>query len=361
MIKPEITYGETQRNRPHGTEIHGAFCDSEKEQEKIKKSVPETNWRNGDKMRKESIEEYRKFVENFKNEVCRLTEGWNAEITLQTAQEDHLEDYLTVETEGKNGKHVQRFHLWEMYQDLESEECTMEEIFSLAAEMLDCCKEVERISPLDKIQDYRKIRSHLIVRPLNYDHNMERLREGVYDRIGDIALALYADIGSIKEHYISSMIPFRAFSEWNQSKEEVMAAALRNTYELFPPRVIRLESVEDFLQGIDFAFMDSEELPFDPEGGLGIFLTNTSQMNGAVSIFLPGVSKKLGELLGGDFYIGFTSIHEAVLHKVGAVELERIQGSLRSMHSEVIEEKDFLSEQVYRYSRENDKIEVVKL
>lgn len=311
-------------------------------------------------MRKENTEEYQKFVESLKEEVCRITKDWDAEIKFQPAQDDQPEDYLAVETNGENGKHVQRFHLWEMYQDLESGEFSLEEMFDQVAEMLDCCKEIGRISPLDKIQDYQKIRSHLIVRPLNYDRNVERLKEGVYERIGDIALALYVNIGSIKEQYISSMIPFRAFSEWKRSKKDVMETALRNTYDLFPPRVFCLASLKDLVQGIDFAFMDSEELPFDPDREFGIFLTNTSQMNGTVSIFLPGVAKKLGELLGGDFYIGFTSLHEAVLHKVGMIGVERIRDSLKSMNAEVIAEKDFLSEQVYRYSRENDKIEVVK-
>lgn len=312
-------------------------------------------------MRKENTEEYRKFVESLMEEVCRITKDWNAEIKFQPAQDDDSEDYLAVETNRENGKHVQRFHLWEMYQDMESGEFSLEEMLSQAAELLACCKEVERISPLDKIQDYQKIRSYLIVRPLNYDHNAEKIEEGVYERIGDIALVLYVNIGSVKEQYISSMIPFSAFSEWKRSKKEVLETALRNTYDLFPPRVFHLAPLEDLVQGIDFAFMDSEELLFNPNREFGIFLTNTNQMNGAISVFLPGVSKKLGELLGGDFYIGFTSLHEAVLHKVGMIEVERIRDSLKSMNAEVIAEKDFLSEQVYRYSRENDKIEVVEL
>ena len=301
-------------------------------------------------MRKENTEEYQKFVESLREEVCRITKDWNAEIMFQPAQGKQSEDYLAVETNGENGKHVQRFHLWEMYQDMESGEFSLEEMFNQVAEMLECCKEVERISPLDKIQDYQKIRSHLIVRPLNYDHNAEKLEEGVYERIGDIALVLYVNIGSVREQYISSMIPYSAFSEWKRSKKDVMETALRNTYDLFPPRVIHLGALEDVVQGINFAFMDDEELPFDPNREFGVFLTNTNQMNGAVSIFLPGVSKKLGGLLSGDFYIAFTSLHEAVLHKVGMIEVGRIRECLKHMNAKVIAEKDFLSEQVYRYS-----------
>lgn len=311
-------------------------------------------------MRKENTEDYQKFIESFKNEVCRITEDWNANIKFQPVQGDQSEDYLAVETDGRNGKHVQRFHLWEIYQDFESGEFSMEEVFSEVAKMLDCCKEVERISPLDKILDYQEICSHLVVRPLNYDDNMERLKGGVYERVGDIALALYVHIGRIKERYISSMVPSDAFLEWDLEKEDVMAAAAKNTYDLFPPRMIYLAHLEDLIQGNTYAFMDGEELPFNLDRGYGVFVTNASQMNGAISIFLPGVAKKLGELLGGDYYIAFTSLHEVVLHKIGTVELEQIRKSLNGMNMEVIAEEDFLSEKVYRYSWEKDRIEVIE-
>lgn len=315
-------------------------------------------------MKKENTEEYQEFVESLKNEVCRITEDWNAEVKVlperENAQGDHSEDYLAVVSDGETGRHVQRFHLWDMFLDFKSGDFSKEEIFDQAAKMLDCCKEVERISPLDKIQDYQEIRSHLIVRPLNYNDNMERLKGGVYERVGDIALALYVHIGSIEGRYISSMVPSDAFLEWGREKEDVMAAAAGNTYDLFPPRMLSLTGLADLIQGTTFAFMDEEELPSDQDRSCGVFITNTNQTNGAVSIFLPGVAKKLGELLGGDYYIAFTSLHEAVLHKTGTVELEQIRKALNGVNMEIIEEKDFLSKQVYRYSREKDKIEAVE-
>ena len=37
-------------------------------------------------MRKENTEEYQKFVESLREEVCRITKDWNAEIMFQPAQ-----------------------------------------------------------------------------------------------------------------------------------------------------------------------------------------------------------------------------------------------------------------------------------
>ena len=75
---------------------------------------------------------------------------------------------------------------------------------------------------------------------------------------------------------------------------------------------------------------------------------------------MPGVAKKLGELLKSDYYIAFTSVHEAAIHKVGTVEVEVIRSSLSGINEDVDMEEDFLSAQVYKYSQEKDRIEVAE-
>lgn len=310
-------------------------------------------------MRKNTAD-YQKFVDTLKKEVCRLTEIKDRSVVFQPSPDEGSEDYLVVEMDGKTGKHIQRFHTEEMFRDLENGEMDMEEILSSVSEMLDYCVEVEKISPLEKIDNYEKISSRLVVRPLNYEAHAKLLDVGIYDRIGDIALALYISIGTVKGHYASSLVPLRVFSSWRQKKEEVMKKALKNTYDLFPPIVFDLFRLGDSKEEMCYTFMEKETLPADTEGSGGIFITNTAQLNGAVSLFLPGVAKKLGELLNSDYYIAFTSMHEAAIHKTGTVEVEGIRNSLQELNKELDIEEDFLTEQVYKYSRVEDKIVMVE-
>lgn len=309
---------------------------------------------------REKTEDYRKFLDKLIKEMCRMTEGNNIVVAFQPALDEFSEDYLVAKMDGKNGKHVQRFHTEEIFRDLENGVVDMEEILSSVAEILDYCGEVEKISSLDELDIYEKISSRLIVRPMNYEKHVEQLRVGIYDRVGDIALVLYISIGTVKGHYVSSMVPSRVFSGWKQTKEEVMRAAMENTYDLFPPRMFDLSCLLDLEEDMSCAFMEKVTMPIDTEKSGGIFITNTNQINGAVSLFLPGVAKKLGELLKSDYYIAFTSVHEAAIHKIGTVEVEIIRRSLSGMNEELDMEADFLSEQVYKYSQENDRIEVVE-
>lgn len=303
--------------------------------------------------------EYQNFVEKLKEEVCRLTKGTDVMVVFEHAEDNFMEDLLLVESDREKGKHIQRFHVEELYQDLMSGEVTMEELFKNVTEILDYCREVEKISPLDQIDDYEKICNNLIVRPLNYDNHAEQLKEGIYDRIGDVALVLYVSFGTIKGMYISSMVPFHVISGWKKEKKEVMEAALKNTHLLFPPRALNIFGVLSGDMELNCAFMEQNELPEEVKGTFGIFVSNKNMINGAVSVFLPGVAKKLGELLDSDFYIAFTSIHEAAIHKIGTMAVEAIRESLMYMKMENDSEDEFLSEKVYRYSREKDIIEVL--
>ena len=310
-------------------------------------------------MRKNTAD-YQRFVDTLKEEVCRLTKSRDMPVVFQPSPDEGSEDYLVVEMDGKTGKHIQRFHTEEMFRDLENGEMNMEEILSSVSEMLNYCGEVEKISPLEEIDNYEKISSRLVVRPLNYEAHAKMLDVGIYERIGDIALVLYIFIGTVKGHYASSLVPLRVFSNWGQKKEEVMKKALKNTYDLFPPIVFDLFCLGDSKEEMCYTFMEKETLPMDTEGSGGIFITNTAQINGAVSLFLPGVAKKLGELLNSDYYIAFTSMHEAAIHKTGTVEVEGIRSSLQEVNKELDIKEDFLTEQVYKYSRVEDKIVMVE-
>ena len=92
--------------------------------------------------------------------------------------------------------------------------------------------------------------------------------------------------------------------------------------------------------------------------GDGIFVTTVNYVNGAIAVFMPGVMERLSELLESDIYFGFLNTEAAVIHKSNLVSPGVIQDALRFQNHNCGSE-EFLSEKVYFYSRERDRIEVV--
>ena len=70
---------------------------------------------------------------------------------------------------------MQRFLMEEIYQDLRDKRGTMEEIVEEVRDSLKMARQVSEMGVLDKVDRYDEIRDSLILRPLNYDANAEKL------------------------------------------------------------------------------------------------------------------------------------------------------------------------------------------
>ena len=146
--------------------------------------------------------------------------------------------------------------------------------------------------------------------------------------------------------------PVNMLSIWGKKKDEVIEIAISNTYRLFPPRILDICSSYCGLSE-EQEFMHAVPKPVNKNRGNGIFITTVNNINGAVSVFMPGVIQRLAELMGSDFYIGFLSMKAAVIHSSGLVSPEIVRDALKFQNDECNSE-DFLSEKVYFYSRERD-------
>ena len=90
------------------------------------------------------------------------------------------------------------------------------------------------------------------------------------------------------------------------------------------------------------------DLENELEGSLGYRLTTTKNINGAVALFYPGVLKRLAQLMGGDYFVGFTSIHEAIIHPAKRQSPENMRESIKDIN-EVFPKEEMLTNAVYRY------------
>ena len=70
-----------------------------------------------------------------------------------------------------------------------------------------------------------------------------------------------------------------------------------------------------------------------------------------IDMYLVGLPK-IAQDLGGDFYIAFTSIHEAQIHGVGMISPEIVEYSLQETNRECTRPEEVLSNHVYLYNQE---------
>ena len=205
---------------------------------------------------------------------------------------------------------------------------------------------------IDRMEFYDLIKDRLIIRPLNYNNNKNNLEDYVYDTFGDIALVLYAVIND-KESLHTVKIPYDIFKKWNLDKKVVFTAAMDLTKKSAEARIYTdLRSINgDGMDINDNVILESSTIPM---------ITTTRKTNGAIAMFYPGVKEKIAEMFDDSFYVAFTSIHEAMIHKKGTIEPSSIRCHIRATNR-TFGKEETLTEEVYYYDKDNHSFGMVNL
>lgn len=210
------------------------------------------------------------------------------------------------------------------------------------------------------MDSYEKIKEKLIIRPLNLKNNKAQLSGSVYSCFGDIALVLYAVVlDDEKNNCLNTVkIPEQIFKKWNIDKENVILSTLLNTNVYAMPRLYtNLLDIENTPER-ESAFMaaDSPVRSLKPE--TIPLVTTTKKTNGAIAMFYPGVKEKISEMFGDSFYVAFTSIHEAMIHKKGTIDPSSIRRHVKATNS-TFGPEDTLSDNVFFYDKNNRSFSMV--
>lgn len=178
-------------------------------------------------------------------------------------------------------------------------------------------------STANSLDKYENIKDKLILRPLNYDMNASKLDGCFYEKIGDIALTLYAIVLDDQENGILNTIkiPENIIETWDRTAEEVYTNALENTNRLYKPRLYTNIFDIDSTPIKNCALMETGYAVTELNSNSVTLLTTDRKTNGAIAAFIPGVLERISKLYGNsDFYVAFTSMHEAMIHKYGSIE-----------------------------------------
>lgn len=202
---------------------------------------------------------------------------------------------------------------------------------------------------------YERCRRRHILRPLNYYRNRDELENCIYRRFGDMALVLYDLVFETGEECSTMKIYREMAEEWGVKDDVLLNNALVNTRDRMPPRLFHGDDLRFDYSQKDGIFMPGEgditvriESRDGGEGIQGYRLTTSRWLNGAIAIFYPYVKEQLAWMMQGDFYVGFPSIHEAVIHPVRYKVLSEMKAAIH--HTNIIfDEREMLTNRVYRY------------
>lgn len=280
----------------------------------------------------------------------------------KTESDTLIGDFLVI-SEKDEFSQTCRFYLKYLYDEWQKN--GWDAVVDIVKQNIEMVKKIEQTGILDMLYDYEAVKDHLIIRPLNFTDRRYDLKDAIYKRIGDIVLVLYllaSDENINNQHNVISVkVKREIFEHWNVDEEETWQAALLNTNIMSPPRLyVKLKDLMDppYEKG---AFM-----ALNPDvTSFGMYdvptLTTTSQMNGAIALFYPGVMEKLAQMAGDkDYYVAFTSIHDVKIHVKGSIAPIEVLRNIKGVNK-AFPKDEILSRKVYLYEREKKGLTMLEL
>lgn len=274
--------------------------------EKIKKELIEEVSRLLGEDKKISIESIRKNNRTEKTGLVILTEGRSANPVI------HIDDVLAYIAEGKSTVAEQAKRIQQAYAAVE-----------------EACEKIE-IPPV-KSRNY--LLEHVIFQLVNAERNAELLESVPHRKFLDLAVIYRAILNSDKEEFSSAIVTNSMAEAADVTLEELEEAAKKNTR--------------------DAGFSAIPLVPFTCT-----VLTNENKMFGANALLFEDLLMEQADKFQGDLYIVLTSIHELIVQPASVFDTEFLKSMAVDNNSKMVVEEEFLSDSVYRFSRDTGEITI---
>lgn len=201
------------------------------------------------------------------------------------------------------------------------------------------------VSGLDKQAVLEKVVYQLI----SEEKNKERLCDMPHRRFLDLA-AVYRVVVGEDQHGTASFTVTNAICErYGISETELDHAARQNTEK----KEFKVQTMASIIAEITGNLEEDGELEC-----MMWVLSNAQRVNGAVVMLYDKYFSRLAESIGNDLYVLPSSIHEVIAVPADGIAPEELREMVGAVNSSEVSEEEFLSGNVYRYSREDGKISI---
>lgn len=231
------------------------------------------------------------------------------------------------------------------------------------------CYEIEHLPKYDlsNLKDYEYVKNHLGLQVINMEKKQEFLKKIPYTQIADLALVYRIFI----DQNTCALINNNMLKCYAISKEQLHSDAISHAQREKPCLIRKMEEVlkellNNILQEEEMPKEEREEMKnnlakVENDPPLPMYVAGIDGVYGASVIARPDFLEEATQIMGGDFYVVPSSMHEVIilkdLHEGG---IEVLEETIREVNMLKVPEEDFLSNNLYHYDSSNQIFETVE-
>ncbi|MBO5998898.1 MAG: hypothetical protein J6P87_04340 [Lachnospiraceae bacterium] len=197
--------------------------------------------------------------------------------------------------------------------------------------------------------DYRRACGRLGLTLIPVRGHEKMLASVPYTAMEDLALIYKVELGPADSIIIDQAMLEGYGVGFEKLREDALLSAPRRH-----PCVIRslAGSMRDLMENTGEEESCIEDTSwFDEEAAVSVYTATTVEMcMGACVIAYPGMLEKASVMMGGDFFILPSSIHEVLLVKACEADCRHLIEIVSEVNRTVVDRRDWLSDNVYYYA-----------
>ena len=290
--------------------------------------------------------------ETFKEELLdhlRQILGEEKRISFQSVEKNNgiREEAVVILEEG--ARIAPTIYLRGFFEDWKWGRKTMEEI-SRKILLQNARQEKEVDFSLDSFENYEKARGHVYFKLINYERNKVLLTKIPYIPYLDLAVVFYYRLEKGKFQGATMLIHNCNLEAWKIDPRQLLEDAVMNTSRKLPYSLQGMDALIRELSGDeDQGLYTGEEIMY--------VLSNQEKCFGAAALLYPHLLSHISKIFRKNFYVLPSSVHECILvpdqGQYSRIELTRM---VREVNQTQVEADEILSDQVYYYDRQQEKL-----
>lgn len=200
----------------------------------------------------------------------------------------------------------------------------------------------------EKVKDYEFVKDKIIYRLIGREENQELLKEIPYKSYLDLAIIYYVLLEVDEYGMASMMVRAEHMDMWKVTEEDLYYRACKNTQELLPYEFAPMRTVIEELLGLGMEEGPAEKM---------YILSNEMRSYGAAALIYPDCLRKIGGVVGENFFVIPSSVHETIIvAESEAPGREELRSMIEEINETQVEAEEVLSDRAYYYDRESGKL-----
>ncbi len=195
--------------------------------------------------------------------------------------------------------------------------------------------------------DFEKIKKRLYIKLINREKNTDFLMEAPYEEFLDLAIVPYVRVYDKRIGNGIIMVRNEHLRLWKKEEREVMEAAKKNTHDHDGFNLRHIMDCLNVSSGKTTGPVDDRSFPM-------YVATNRKMTNGAAVLTMKDKLREYADVLGGDYYIIPSSVHEIILLAKEPDSYCDINDMIREVNATSLGPDDVLSDHAYMYSMKDE-------